>query len=108
VLWLDVWEAMIGSTRTGIFTRETMSALQHTLKAMSSLCKYLLEVLKFEYVVTGKFQTDYLKYRFAQYRLLSGTNFHISVREIMESEKKLKLMSILTLKSASLGGVSVA
>ena len=108
VLWLDVWEAMIGSTRTGILTRETMSALRHTLKAMSLLCKYLLEVLKFKYVSTGKFQTDYLEYRFSQYRRLSGTNFHISVREIMESEKKLKLMSILTLKSASLGRVSVA
>jgi hypothetical protein len=53
-------------------------------------------------------KTDSLEYRFAQYRRLSGTNYHVSVREILESERKLKLMSILSLKLASLGRVSEA
>jgi len=56
----------------------------------------------------GKFQTDCLEFRFAQYRRLAGTNYHVSVREIMESEKKLKLMSVLSLKSATFGRVSVS
>ena len=37
------------------------------------------------------------------YRRLSGTNYHISVQEILESEKKLKLISMLHVVSASHG-----
>ena len=55
----------------------------------------------------GKFQTDCLEFRFAQYRRLAGTTYHVSVREIIESEKKLKLMSVLSLKSATFGRVSI-
>src|SRR6218665_923363 len=74
---------------------------------MVLLVRYLLESLDFKYVLTGKFQTDYLEYRFSQYRRLAGTNFHISVREIMECEKKLKLSSILHINSASKGKMSI-
>jgi len=99
---------MCDRKRSGVLTRETMSALRHTLKTMVCLCKYLLVQLHFKYVLTGKFQTDCLEYRFAQYRGLSGTTYHVSVREIIESEKKLKLLSVLSLKSASFGRVSIS
>jgi hypothetical protein len=108
VLWLDVWEAMADKNRAGLLTRETMSALRHTLTTFNLLCPYMFETLQVKYILLGKFQTDCLEYRFAQYRRLSGTNFHVAVREIIESEKKLKLMSVLSLKSASLGPVSVS
>jgi len=75
---------------------------------MIELSKYLLEQLQFKYVLTGKFQTDCLEFRFAQYRRLAGTNYHVSVREIMETEKKLKLMIVLSLKSATFGRVSIS
>lgn len=75
---------------------------------MHQLIRYLIEELHFKFVLLGKFQTDCLEYRFAQYRRMSGTTFHVSVREIIESEKKLKLMSILSLNSASFGHVSIA
>jgi len=38
---------------------------------------------------------------------MSGTNYHISVKEIKESEKKLKLISILHFISASTGKISL-
>jgi len=99
---------MCDKNRAGVLTRETMSALRHTLQTMIKLCPYLMEQLQLKYVLTGKFQTDSLEYRFAQYRRLAGTNYHVSVREIMESEKKLKLMSVLTLQSSSLGRISIS
>jgi len=95
VVCLDVWETMCDKSRSGALTRETMSALRHTLLTMTALCKYLLQQLNFDYVLTGKFQTDCLEYRFAQYRRLAGTTYHVSVREIIESEKKLKLIKRL-------------
>src|SRR6218665_1349082 len=107
VQWLQRWEAGNTSNRNGMLTRETASALQHTLKSMVLLVRYLLESLDFKYVLMGKFQTDYLEYRFSQYRRLAGTNFHIFVREIMECEKKLKLSSILHINSASKGKMSI-
>lgn len=107
VVCLDVWEAMCDKSRSGALTRETMSALRHTLLTMTALCKYLLQHLNFDYVLTGKFQTDCLEYRFAQYRWLAGTTYHVYFREIIESEKKLKLMSVWSLKSATFGRVSI-
>jgi len=85
VVMLDVWEAMCDKDRSGVLTRETMSALRHTLRTMVSLSRYLLERLHFKYILTGKFQTDCLEFRFSQYRRPAGTNYHVSVREIMES-----------------------
>ena len=108
VLWLKAWESMCVKNRAGCLTKETMTALTHTLNTLVMLIQYVMEVLSFQYVLLGKFQTDCLEYRFAQYRRMSGTTFHVSVREIIESEKKLKLMSVLSLRSASLGHVSIA
>jgi len=58
-------------------------------------------------VLTGKFQTDCLEFRFSQYRQLSGANYHVSVQEIKESEKKLKIISMLHVLSASCGKISI-
>ena len=104
--WLDRWEKC--GLKTGCLTKETLGALRHTVRTMVVLCKYLLTDLQFKYVLTGKFQTDKLEYRFSQYRRLAGTNYHVSVREIMESEKKLKLVSLLRLQSSSVGNISIA
>ena len=60
VEWLDIWEAMGDKHRAGLLTRETMSALRHTLKTMILLCKHRMEKLFFKYVLLGKLQTDSL------------------------------------------------
>ena len=46
----------------------------------------------------GKFQTDSLEARFGQYRRLSGGKYNISLSQVYESEKKLRLLSTLKLK----------
>ena len=75
----------------------------HTLSAALQLCHYLLEEKKYHYVLLGKFQTDDLEFRFSQYRQMSGCNFHVSVQQVLEGEKKLKVLSVLRLISASNG-----
>jgi hypothetical protein len=47
--------------------------------------------------VPGKVQTDSLEDRFGRYTQLSGSQYHVSLRQIFESEKKLRLLSILNL-----------
>ncbi|KAG0412551.1 hypothetical protein HPB47_010310 [Ixodes persulcatus] len=73
VNWLDIW----GSVK------------------MDTVTRYCLEELNFEYVLLGKFQTDSLEDRFGFHRRLSGTNYHISVQQIFESETKLRLQGSL-------------
>jgi hypothetical protein len=76
-----------------------MFALKHTVKTFVVLIKYLLNDLHLSYVLTGKFQTDCLEARFGMYRRMSGTNYHVFVSQLYESEKKLKVLGMLNLLS---------
>jgi len=49
-------------------------------------------------VLLGNFQTDCLEARFGQYRQLSGGKFNMSLQQVYESEKKLRLLYTLELK----------
>ena len=49
----------------------------------------------FQYVLTALFQSDPLEKRFGIYRQMSGSNYFVSVRQIFESERKLKVQSLL-------------
>ena len=80
--------------------------MKHTTHAIIELTDYCTSELKMDYILTGKFQTDNLEERFSKYRQLSGGNYNISVRQVFESEKKLRMMSFLR-KSLPLNGKNV-
>lgn len=106
--WLEEWENIGADTkRQGKLTSETQSAVYHTTKTLICIVKYLLQELQFKYVLLGKFQTDHLEGRFGKYRQMSGANYNISIVQILESEKKLKIMSLLKLNSAKLGDFKI-
>lgn len=102
LLWLDKWKTL----GVGCLTKDTLSALYQSTFVLIKFINYSLTTLKIEYVLPGKLQTDNLEHRFSCYRQLSGGNYHISVTQIFESEKKMRLKSILGLKSAKYGQVS--
>ena len=60
-----------------------------------------MENLNFEFVLYGKFQTDHSESRFGLYHQICGGNKLVSVQEIKESERKLKINSLLRLHSPS-------
>lgn len=93
VEWLDTWKNV--EMDTGRLTSETHSALRLTSYSLIEVSRYCLEELHFEYVLLGKFQTDSLEDRFGRYRRLSGSNYHVSVQQIFESEAKLRLQDSL-------------
>ncbi|KAL3186038.1 hypothetical protein MRX96_055038 [Rhipicephalus microplus] len=47
------------------------------------------------FVLLGKFQADLLEERFGCYRRVSGSQYHLSVRQIYECENKLRLQTTL-------------
>lgn len=93
--WLDAWDSVPGCG--GKLTRETMRAMKHTTHAMLEITNYCIHELNMRYILTGKFQTDNLESRFGQYRQLAGSNYNISIRQIYECEKKIRMMSVLKL-----------
>ena len=58
------------------------------------LCSHLLEN-NFKYVLTGKFQSDSLEGRFSWYRQLLGGNYYLSVKQILDNKRKIKVVSLL-------------
>ncbi|CAN7977635.1 unnamed protein product, partial [Ixodes persulcatus] len=99
VQWLDTWEAMV--TDSGRLTNETHKALRLTCSTLVKVSIYCLRELGFSYVLLGKFQTDSLEARFGKYRRLAGTQYHISIRQLYESETKIRLQKMLPLVPAT-------
>ena len=53
----------------------------------------------FEYLLTSFLQTDPLEHHFGLYRMISGSNYHISYLQILEIERRAKLSNILKIFS---------
>ena len=47
------------------------------------------------YVLLGKVKTDNLESRFGNYAQVFGSNYLISVKEVLQSEKMLKLINYI-------------
>ncbi|KAF2890187.1 hypothetical protein ILUMI_15986, partial [Ignelater luminosus] len=96
--WLSKWELL----EDGItLTKETHFALKHTAEALIHMSNFLLEKENFNYFLCGKIQTDNLEERFGKYRLLAGSQYHVSVRQIFESEAELRIQAVMPLALTS-------
>ena len=65
-----------------------------TLQAKAHLVTDLLQE-GYEFVIPAKFQSDPLEQRFSQYRQMSGGNFLVSLREVLNSKKTLLCKSLI-------------
>lgn len=116
VSWCQNWSALLkkdllgtefyeSTNRVGKLTKETGTSLLHASKVAIEICEYLLNNSifenKFKYVLLGKLSTDKLERHFGMYRKMSGNNYNVSVLQILESQKKLRCISILKLRQHS-------
>ena len=105
------WQCLTVETsakHTGKLTQDTFLSLKHTTETIISLIDYVFQTFKdCKYLLLRKFQTDPLEARFGRYRQMSGSCYHVSVSQVLESEKRLKIMSVLKLKSSSCGEFSL-
>ena len=83
-------------------TKETSLALCQTCKAIAGLSKYLLNFCQFNYVLLGKIQSDTIEGRFGHIRQSSGANYFVSMRQMYESDRKLRAFSLLKYSKISL------
>nr|XP_040578526.1 uncharacterized protein LOC121127243 [Lepeophtheirus salmonis] len=76
-------------------TTETFLATKQTHLNAVDLVEYLLLHEVFSYVLPGMFQSDPIERRFVWYRQLSDDIYYISVRHILEAEKKIYILSLV-------------
>ena len=84
--WLTEWR---DSKQLGL-TKQTFKALICTNNVIADLCSDLLES-GYQFVLTGKLQTDPLERRFSLYRRMSGGRFLVSLKEVLQSESIVKM-----------------
>jgi len=96
--FLEEWET---SGKRGL-SKETFLALRHTCRALSDCASFLLDRRGFQYVLLGHLQSDAIESRFGWLRQLAGANYYISMRQVMEGEKKIRALSLVKFSHFSL------
>ena len=102
--FLSRWES---TGRAGL-TRETFLALRHTCLVLADCASYLLDRRGFKFVLLGQLQSDALESRFGWLRQLSGANYYISMQQLVESDRKIRAVSLLKFASVSLSDIDCA
>jgi len=83
-------------------TRESFLALQHTFLAITECATYMLDQLAFDVVLLGYLQSDPIESRFGWLRQLSGANYYISTKQALDSDRKIRAVSLLKFSNISL------
>ena len=92
--WLDNWK---DAPESGKLSKQTFTSFKHSSVALMRIVNYLTETCGFEYVLTSFLQNDPLEHHFGLYRMMAGGHYHITYCQILETEHRLKLASILKL-----------
>ena len=95
VIWLEQWRAL--PITHGKLTPQTFTSFRHSCVTLPKLVHYLTNECKFSYVLTSFVQNDPIEHHFGVYRQMSGSNYNVSVCQVLESERVLKLFNILKL-----------
>jgi hypothetical protein len=101
--WLKEWQET-AEKRQGLSSETFMCCAQAT-RGLSSLAIYLLEEKNLDYVLFGQITSDPLEKRFGWYRQLGGANYFLSVRQFLESEKKIRLQCLVKMGNLSFSEV---
>ena len=88
--WIEQWS----TCPNFLLTKQTSYALITTLKVTSCLLSELLNE-GYKYVLTVRFQSHPLEQQFSKYRQMGGGRFLVSLREVTNSLKKLKISSFV-------------
>ena len=93
--WVDKWdnEKLPNCEKFGL-SAQTSAALKRTLRCHAALIEDLL-THGYTFVLTARFQSDPLERRYGQYRQMSGGRFLVSLKDVLCSEKIIKVKSLV-------------
>ena len=69
--------------------------MHQTSIALVPLAKHMNTERNYKYVLLGHFQPDSIEKWFGWYRQLSGANYLVSVRQVLEAEKSIRIRSLV-------------
>jgi hypothetical protein len=95
--WLEEWynSALSAGKKKNTLSRETFLAARQTTGALPELAAYLLNDADISFILLGQITSDSIERRFGQYRQMAGGNFFISVRQILEAEKAIRIKCLV-------------
>ena len=99
--FLKQWEE---SRKPGL-SRETFFALKHSCLALSECAKFLLDRRGFNFILLGRLQSDGIESRFGWLRQLSGANYLISTKQVLDSDRKIRALSLVKFSGLSLSDI---
>jgi len=102
--FLLAWET---SGKRGL-SKETFLVLRHTGRALSECASFLLDRRKFNFVLLGHLQSDAIESQFGWLRQLAGANYYISMRQVLEGDRKIRALSLLKYSHLSLTDIDAA
>ena len=95
ICWLENWRLL--PYAQGKLTPQTFTSFRHSCLTLPKLVEYLTGDCGFSYVLSSFVQNDPIEHHFGLYRKMSGSNYNVSVCQVLESERTLKLSNILKL-----------
>ena len=104
--WIYAWKALPG--KDGKLSPQTFTSLKHLCLALPKIVNHLTKECGFTYFLSYFLQTDALEHHFGVYRMMSGANYHISYCQVLESERRLKVSTILNIFSNQQSNLTLA
>ena len=86
----DLFKASARQSGKEKLSSETLQALILMCQTLRHIVPHLLQA-GFQYVLLGHLQSDPLEHRFGEYRQRSGSNYFLAVKQVLESERKMKV-----------------
>ena len=94
--WLECWRSI--PEKNGKLSPQTFTSFRHSCVTLSSIVNHLTQHCGFSYVLSSFLQNDPLEHHFGLYRMMSGAQYHISYCQLLETERRLKISSILNIQ----------
>ena len=82
------------NSRNNGFTSQSFTVCIQTISAFPKISKHLQSRHGFLYILPGKFTSDPIKSRFGWYRQVNGDNYFMSIKQLLEAEKKIRVFSL--------------
>ena len=92
--WIESW--CLNGNLT--LTKQTANSFVTTLRSQAMLVTELLVEDGYQFIMTARMQSDPVERRFSRYRQMSGGNFLVSLREMLNSEIILVCRALLKAK----------
>ena len=95
--WLERWSSTL--RKDGKLSAQTFVSFRHSCITLPLITSHLTQNCGFDYVLSSRLQNDPIEHQFGLYRMMSGAQYHITYSQILESQRRLNLSSILKLFS---------